>query len=69
MTTHGAEVDAVIDGEADVDAEVLGDSSGWSAPVLSVLSVLQAASATSSAEHPTSLATAPDEESGVTPAD
>ena len=59
----------MIDGEADVDGEVLGDSSGWSAEVLSVLSVLQAASATSSTEHPTSLATAPDRESGVTPAD
>jgi hypothetical protein len=69
MTTHGAEVGAVIDGDAEVDAEVLGDSSCGSAPVLSVLSVPQAASATSSSAHPTNLASARDEETGVTPED
>jgi hypothetical protein len=71
MTTHGAEVGAVIDADADADADaaLLGEPSRWSAPVLSVSSVPQAASATSSTEHPTNLASAPDEEAEVTAED
>jgi hypothetical protein len=69
MTVHGAEVDAGIDGYTDADADVLGDSSSWSAPVLSVLSVLQAASATSSTELPKNLPTARDEVARITAED